>query len=119
MKSIQCKSLRSFFLFGLTLLGLTFCSFGAAEARSRLSPSEQFPGPWLETTQEIRDVLSLHKVSACSQAMARQSSQDPGEYLLYCTRDEKLWTSWHVQPATQKVRGPYKLSEDIPMPDGY
>lgn len=112
MKSIQCKSLRSFFLSGLTLL--TCCSFGTAEARSRLSPSEPFPGPWLEITQEIRDVLTLHKVSACSQAMARQSSQDPGEYLLYCTRDEKLWTSWHVQPAAQKVRGPYSFLKISP-----
>jgi hypothetical protein len=120
MKSIQCKSLRSFFPSGLTLfLGLTCCWFGTAEARSRLSPLEQFPGPWLEVTQEIRDVLTLHKVSACSQAMARQSSQDSSEYLLYCTRDEKLWTSWYVQPATQKVRGPYNLSEDIPLPDSY
>jgi hypothetical protein len=35
------------------------------------------------------------------------------------TRDEKLWTSLQVQPAAQKVRGPYKLSEDIPLPEGY
>ena len=119
MRSVQRKSMRSFFLSGLTLLGLTSCWFGTAEARSRLSPSEQFPAPWLEVTQEIRDVLTLHKVAACSQAMARQSSENPDEYLLYCTRDEKLWTSWHVQPAAQKVRGPFTLSEDIPLPDGY
>ena len=119
MNSIRRNLLRSFFLSGLTLSGLTCCWFGTAEARSRLSPSEHFPGPWLEVTQEVRDVLTLHKVSACSQAMARQSSQDPGEYLLYCTRDEKLWTSWQVQPGAQKVRGPYQLSEDIPLPDGY
>jgi hypothetical protein len=51
--------------------------------------------------------------------MARQSSQDPAEYLLYCTQDEKLWTSWHVQPAARKIRGPYNLSEDIPLPESY
>jgi hypothetical protein len=119
MKSISQRPIKSFLRSGLTLLGLTSCLLGTAEARSRLSPSEQFPGPWLEVTQEIRDVLTLYKVSACSQVMARQSSQDPGEYLLYCTRDEKLWTSWHVQPAVQKIRGPYKLSEDIPLPDEY
>lgn len=119
MKSIQRKPLRRFSCSGLTLLGLTCCLLGTADARSKLSPSEQFPGPWLEVTQEIRDILTMQKVSACSQAMARQSSQDPGEYLLYCTRDEKVWTSWHVQPAAQKIRGPYRLSEDIPLPELY
>ena len=121
MEAIRHRLLKAFFLkaffrSSLTLLGLTFL-LGTADARPKISPSEQFPGPWLEVTQEIRDVLTLHKVSACSQAMARQSSQNPDEYLLYCTRDEKLWTSWHVQPVAQKV--PYKLSEDIPLPDGY
>jgi hypothetical protein len=119
MKSIQRKPLRSFFRSGLALLGLTCCWLGTVEARSRLSPSEQFPGPWLEVTQEIRDVLTLYKVSACSQAMARQSSQSPDEYLLYCTRDEQHWTSWHVRPTVQKIRGPFTLSEDIPLPEGY
>ena len=118
MEAIWHRPLKAFLNSGLMLLALTFL-LGTAEARSRLSPSEQFPSPWLEVTQEIRDVLTLHKVAACSQAMARQSSENPDEYLLYCTRDEKLWTSWHVQPAAQKVRGPYKLSEDIPLPDGY
>ena len=118
MEAIGHKSLKALLRSGLTLLGLTFL-LGTADARPKISPSEEFPGPWLEVEQEVRDVLTLNKVSACSQAMARQSSQDPGEYLLYCTRDERLWTSWHVQPAAQKVRGPYKLSEDIPLPDGY
>ena len=118
MGSIRCKPLRAFFRSGLTLLGLT-CLPGAADARPKLLPSEQFPGPWLELTQEIRDVLTLNKVSACSQAMGRQSSRDPGEYLLYCTRDEKLWTSWRVQPAAHNVHGPGKLFEDIALPDSY
>jgi hypothetical protein len=100
------------------LLGLT-CWLGTADARSKLLPSEQFPGPWAEVTQEIRDVLALNKVFGCSQAMARQSSRDPGEYLLYCTQDEKLWTSWRVQTAGHEVRGLGKLFEDIALPDNY
>jgi hypothetical protein len=78
-----------------------------------------FPGPWLEVTQEIRDILTLNKVSACTQAAARASSQNPGEYLLYCTSDEKLWTSWHIQAGARFVRGPGKLLEGIAPPDGY
>jgi len=101
-----------------TLLNLTG-SLGPAYAGQKLLPSEQFPGPWLEITEEIRDVLVLNKISACSQAAGRQSSRSPGEYLLYCTVDEKLWTSWLVQPALQKVCGPGKLFEDIAPPDSY
>ncbi|MGZ5988815.1 MAG: hypothetical protein ACXWLC_09495 [Rhizomicrobium sp.] len=51
--------------------------------------------------------------------MGRQSPRNPGEYLLYCTRDEKLWTSWRVQPAANKVRGPGKLFEGITLSDSY
>jgi hypothetical protein len=51
--------------------------------------------------------------------VGRQSSRKPGEYLLYCTRDEKFWTSWRLQPATQTVHGPGDLFEGIPLPDGY
>ncbi|HTF74764.1 MAG TPA: hypothetical protein VK620_10590 [Bradyrhizobium sp.] len=116
MVSTRRKPLRAFFRCGLTLLGLT-CLLGTADARPK--PSEQFPGPWLEITQEIRDVLVLNKVSACSQAVGRQSSRNPDEYLLYCTRDEKLWTSWRVQLAAQKIRGPGKLFEGIALSDGY
>jgi hypothetical protein len=116
MESTRHKPTRAAFRCGLTLLGLT-CLLGTADARPK--PSEQFPGPWLEVTQEIRDVLVLNKVSACSQAMGRQSSCNPGKYLLYCTRDEKLWTSWRVQPAANKVRGPGKLFEGIALSDSY
>jgi hypothetical protein len=118
MEAIRHKLLKAFFRSGLTLLGLTFL-LGTADARPKISPSEEFPGPWLEVTQEVRDVLTLNKVSACSQVMGRQSSRDPGEYLLYCTRDEKLWTSWRVQPAAQTIRGPHKLFEDMALPDSY
>ena len=61
-----------------------------ADARSKHSPSEIYPGPWLEITQEVRDTLTLRKVSACNEAVGRQSSVDSGEYLLYCTQDEQF-----------------------------
>ena len=118
MGSIQFKALRRYLFCGLTLLVFVRLA-SAADAQPNLSPSEQYPGPWLEVTQEIREVLALRKVSACSQAVGRQSSRNPGEYLLYCTRDGKLWTSWRVLPAAQKVRGPGKLLEGIPLPDAY
>ena len=118
MRSIQLKSLRRYLFCGLTPLVLAR-SASAADAQPNLSLSEQYPGPWLEVTQEIREILALRKVSACSQAAGRQSSRNPGEYLLYCRRDGKFWTSWRVQPATHRVRGPGRLIEGIPLPDGY
>jgi hypothetical protein len=118
MESIPRKLVRAAYHCSLALLGLT-CLLGTADARPMLLPSEQFPGPWLEITQEIRDVLTLNKVSACSQAAGRESSRAPGEYLLYCTSDEKHWTSWRVQPAAHTVRGPGRLFPGIALPDGY
>jgi hypothetical protein len=117
MESIPRKPLRAAYHCSLALFltGL----LGTADARPMLSLSEQFPGPWLEVTQEIRDILTLNKVSACSQAAGRESSRNPGEYLLYCTSDEKLWTSWRVQPAARTVRGPGGLVRGIGLPDGY
>lgn len=118
MGSIQFKLLRQFICFSLMLAVLAPLA-SAANARLEVSTSEQYPGPWLEVSQEIRDVLALRKVSACTQAVGRQSSRNAGEYLLYCTRDEKVWTSWHVEPAVDKVRGPGKLLQGILPPDSY
>jgi hypothetical protein len=109
MGSIPHKPLRAAYHCSLALLGLT-CLLRTADARPMLLLSEQFPGPWLEVTQEIRD---------CSQAAGRESSRNPGEYLLYCTSDEKLWTSWRVQPAARTVRGPGRLFQGIALPDEY
>src|SRR5215468_5878298 len=88
-------------------------------AQPKFLPSQQYPGPWLEVTAEVRDLLALHQVSACNQAAGRQSSRNSGEYLLYCTQDGRYWTSWRVQPLAHKVRGPGKLLEGIPPPDAY
>src|SRR5262249_92654 len=117
MGSFPRKPLRTACHCSLALLGLT-CLPGTAEAR-HLVLADQFPGPWLEVTQDIRDFLAQNKISASSQAPARESSRNPGEYLLYCTSDEKIWTSWLVQPATRTVRGPSRLLHGIAMPEGY
>lgn len=106
------------FRFCLTLFVLMPWT-GASYAQPELSPSEQYPGPWVEVPQEVRDLLALRKISACSAAVGRQSSRNPSEYLLYCTQDERHWTSWRVQPATHKVQGPGKLFEGIPTPNSY
>ena len=117
MESIPRKPLRAACHCSLALLGLT-CLLGTADARPML-PSERFPGPWLEVTQEVRDFLDSKQGLCLSQAAGRELSRNPGEYLLYCTSDEKLWTSWRVQPAARTVRGPGRLFQGIALPDGY
>ena len=96
MESIPHKPLRVVYHCSLALLGLT-CLLGTAHARPMLLPSERFPGPWLEVTQEIRDLLRSEQ-SFCAAVRPRDAnlSLNPGEYLLYCTSDEELWTSRRV-----------------------
>jgi len=91
----------------------------AADAQSKLMPSEEYPGPWLEITGQVRQALALNGISACSQAAGRQSSRNAGEYLVYCTKDERNWTSWVVQPAAPTIRRLGRLMEGIPLPDPY
>ena len=90
-----------------------------AAMHPRFSLSERYPGPWVEVTQEIRDLLDSKRVRACAQAMGRQSANDPGEYLLSCSRDEKRWTLWRVWPASRKIRGPHEIFATMIPPDGY
>ena len=118
MQRIRPRLLSLSFRFCLMLFVLTPWT-GASYAQPELSPSEQYPGPWAEVPQEVRDLLALRKVSGCSEAVGRQSSRNPNEYLLYCTQDERHWTSWRVQPALHKVYGPGKLFEGIPAPNSY
>ena len=68
MESIPRKPLRTASHCSLALLGLT-CLLGTADARPVL-PSERFPGPWLEVTQEIRDFLDSEQ-SRCLQSGRR------------------------------------------------
>jgi len=118
MQRKKSRRISLSFRCGLTLFLLTPWN-DAAIAQPKFLPLQQYPGPWLEITQEVRDFLALHKVSACNQAAGRQSSRNSGEYLLYCTQDGRYWTSWRVQPLAHKVRGPGKLLEGIPPPDAY
>jgi hypothetical protein len=90
-----------------------------AAVHPKFSLSERYPGPWVEITQEIRDVLDRKKVRECGQAVGRQSSSNPGEYLLYCTRDEKHWTRWRVWPASHQMLGPGEIFATVAPPDGY
>jgi hypothetical protein len=66
---------------------LVLTSF-ADSARVQSKSSEEYPGPWREITQDVREFLALHKVYACNSAVGRQSSRNSDDYLLYCTRAE-------------------------------
>jgi len=106
---------RQFWRWGLTL----FVLISVSTAQAQTKASQRYPGPWFEVSQEVREILTRNHVLACAEAAARQSSENPGEFLLYCTRDEEIWTSWRIEPAKHRLVGPGKLLEGIPLPDGY
>jgi hypothetical protein len=102
---------------GSALLVLAWLAL-AANVSSTLSLAHRYPGPWAELTPRIRDVLHLHNVGDCSEAMVRRSVRHSEDYLLYCSRDARHWTRWRVLPSAQKVRGPGDIIEGIPPPRG-
>ena len=74
MQRDQSRLLSLSFRCGLMLLVLTpLADAASAQSKSspseaKFAPSEEYPGPWREVTQEVRDFLTLHKVYACNQA---------------------------------------------------
>ena len=100
MGSIQLELRRQLFRCCLVLAVLTSLA-SAANARPGFSASEHYPGPWLEITQEIREVLALHKISACNQAAGRQSSRKAGNisYIARATRKSGPAGTWSLRHA--------------------
>ena len=106
----------------LSLLPSACCAYVASE---RCERSTGVLGVGALSRPLARDYARNQRSPRASQNICLQSGRwtsivaQGREYLLYCTRDEKVWTSWHVEPAARKVRGPGKLFEDIPPPDSY
>ena len=89
-----------------------------ADARSKPSPSEIYPGPWLEITQEVRDTLTLRKVSACNEAVGRQSSVDSGNIFCIALKTRLIGQAGSLS-RRRKGGGPGTLLDGIPLPDTY
>jgi hypothetical protein len=104
MESIPRKTLRRGYHCSLALLGLT-CLLGSADARPMLAIgaiSRSLAGGYARGSG-----TSSSKQSRCLQSgRGTRIVEQSRRISLYCTSDEKLWTSWRVQPAARTVRGP-------------
>ena len=93
---------------------------------SRLS-TEDYPGPWKDpsvgdtssyTFNAIVKTLMINDVRGCGFWYYRPRAYRPNEYLVYCTRDGKVWVAYRVWPYDwQAVKGPLQPAIDIPLPE--
>ena len=90
------------------------------------SPSDRFPGPWVEErSPPINRVLNNHNVAGCENLVYRPSDVssgplDPrGDFLVYCSPDGTNWTAYIASPALARERtlsGPFAIYADVPPP---
>lgn len=94
------------FTHALVLIGFLAA---ASCGKSRDIPlSERYPGPWREDfNMGITKALASKEVRGCGQYKYRESRNDRGEYLVYCTRDGNNWTAYLVWENTGDVTGPH------------
>jgi hypothetical protein len=83
---------------------------------------EEYPGPWQEDPETaafraIVKALSANDIRGCGEFHYRPSAHHADEYLVYCTRDGKIWSAYQVWTRfTQKVSGPQRPAVDVPPP---
>mgnify|MGYP007022264338 CR=1 FL=1 len=100
-------------LLALILVGAQFALIGCGKSDPPPSPkpeltlAERYPGPWVSDVDlAITRALIRNNVSGCGQYKYRSSSQNSGEYLVYCSRDGETWTAYIVWPNVEKAMGP-------------
>ena len=82
---------------------------------------EEYPGPWLEdsSTANFRAIvkaLSVNNIRSCGEFHYRPSAYHADEYLVYCTRDGKIWVAYQVWPRIPQVTGPQPPARGVPPP---
>nr|TFG52613.1 MAG: hypothetical protein E4H34_04765 [Hyphomicrobiales bacterium] len=90
------------------------------------SPSDRFPGPWVEErSMAINRVLGSQNISGCENLVYRPSDVsngplDPrGDFLVYCSADGANWTAYIASPGLTRDRalnGPFEIYADIAPP---
>jgi hypothetical protein len=89
--------------------------------------AEDYPGPWKDPSMEdpptytfraIATTLGTNDVRGCGSWYYRPRAYRPNEYLVYCTRDGKVWVAYRVWPYDWRtVKGPLQPALDIPPPE--
>ena len=98
------------FIISLMLIG---ASLSACSNEPPPTIAERYPGTWHTSFSiPISKVLVKNKITSCGEYKYRPSSLNPGEYLVYCTRDGESWTSYIVWPNIGKASGPHRIESD-------
>ncbi len=105
---------------------LAFVAFPLFLTACEPSPSDRFPGPWVEErSAPINRVLVSHNISGCENLVYRHSDissgpLDPrGDFLVYCSPDGTSWTAYIASPGLARERsliGPFAIYADVPPP---
>ncbi len=105
---------------------LAFVAFPLFLTACEPSPSDRFPGPWVEVRSlGIDRVLGNHNISGCENLVYRHSDLssgplDPrGDFLVYCSPDGTNWTAYIASPGLARERsliGPFAIYADVPPP---
>jgi hypothetical protein len=82
-----------------------------------LSFDRKYPGAWSDAqNQSIMRTLIANSVSGCGEYWYKAAAGSDSEYLVYCTRDGKNWTTYLVWPKIGNIIGPNKISPEIAPP---
>lgn len=77
--------------------------------------AERFPGEWnLDPPGAVLVTLGSNKIRDCGIVEVRASIRVEGEYLAYCSNDNKAWKPYVVRTTTQEVLGPYAIDPALP-----
>lgn len=95
----------------LSLVGLLILVPSTSQAQPL---AERYESAWrTDFHTGITQALIANNVRGCGEYKYRESRKDRGEYLVYCTRDGKMWTAYLVWASIKKVMGPYPPDPSI------
>ena len=96
---------RASWLPALVAGGAIACLASTATAAGLAS---KYPGPWLtDWHRGIAQALAAKRVRGCGEFRYRPHTASSGEFLVRCTADGRLWTTYLVWPSVGDVMGPY------------
>lgn len=96
---------------------ITLWAAAAMTSASAQTMAQRYPGAWASAANiDITKALAKNEIRGCGEFYYRAAAGSTNEFLVYCTRDSKTWTSYLVFTSSQKVMGPYGLDASLPPP---
>ncbi|MFZ3585570.1 hypothetical protein ACOI1H_26245, partial [Loktanella sp. DJP18] len=89
---------------------------GVAQAKNQ-DVAEEYFGAWRsDAPTNLVQTLISNNVRGCGEFHYKPSSQNSGEYLVYCTPDGHTWTAYLVWPNVHRISGPAEPESSIVPP---